>query len=50
MKRAIVKILYKLGLRKLANKISPSLYFIEFSRGFIREFSTALERNVRDDK
>jgi len=50
MKRAIVKILYKLRLRKLANKLSPSLYFVELSRGYEREFSMTLERNIRDDK
>ena len=50
MKRIIVKILYKLGFNKLANKISPSLYFVEFSKGLAREFSIVLERNVKDDK
>lgn len=32
MDRIMVKILYKLGLRKLAYKTSPSLYFYELGR------------------
>jgi hypothetical protein len=50
MKRIIVKVLYKLGFKKLANKISSSLCFVEFSREYTREFLMSLERNVRDDK
>lgn len=50
MRRKICTILYKLGLRKLAHDVSPSIYFQLIAKESAKYFMQGMEKEIKEGK